>query len=893
MTFDRHALLSTILEQPLECRVAFLDQACGSDTALRLELEQLLREHDDTDPFLRPGGAFGGALGDDLRASLERDEGTIEGAIVGPYRIVCELGRGGMAVVYLASRADGGFDQEVALKLMKRGVDTDEVLSRFQQERQILASLTHPNIARLLDGGVAADGRPFFAMELVRGEPIDRFCEAHHLTVDERLDLCIAVGRAVQYAHRTLVVHRDLKPSNILVTVDRQVKLLDFGIAKLLDASETAYHAPPTRTSMRVMTPEYASPEQVRGEPITTGADVYQLGLLLFELLTGRKAQSLAGLAPAEAERLICEQDPPRPSIVARDMASPAAAPPGSILRWRRRSSAVGRELDEIVLTALRKEPDRRYGSVQQMVEDLERYRGGLPISVRGRSWKYRTSKFFKRHAAAVLVGAAIALILTGVITFYSRQLAAERDAAQREAATATSVAAFAVGLFDFNDPYGANKGDATAREMLERGAERIDKELAGQPSVQSRMMRHIGDLYRRRGQHAQALPLVERALDIQRGTFGARSADVAQTLYVYGVTLLEMGRFKEARTALEESLSISEERFGSDHLEVANVLNMFAALHRHTGLLDDARRLYERTLAIQERKAGPDDQVVAMTLNNLGLVHTSLGNHAASRPLFERAVATHERHSGPDHSWLLAPVSNLAEAYRYEKNYAAARPLMERAIAIAEKAFGPTHANLATAINSLANLLNDTGDYEAARPLYDRAIQTYEQALGRDHPNVSFPIRNLGNLHRALGEPREALKFYERALDIRVRAFGRVHPEVARALESVGAANLLLGNVRTAEPVLREALDVARKTLPAGHMTIGDASVGLAWCLVEADRFDEAEPLLVEGYRILLDKRGESHAYTRTTRERLLTMYERWGKPEQAAQYRAAQLQP
>jgi serine/threonine-protein kinase len=892
MSIDRHSLLTAILEQPREYRTAFLDRACGSDTALRQELERLLREHDDSDPFLLPGGAFGGPLGDDLRMTFEREDETLEGSRIGPYRIVRELGRGGMAVVYLAARADGGFDQEVALKLMKRGIDTDEVLTRFRQERQILASLNHSSIARLLDGGVAADGRPFFAMELVRGEPIDRFGDAHHLSLDERVDLCIEVGRAVQYAHRALVVHRDLKPSNILITADRQIKLLDFGIAKLLDASVVPSLAPPTRTSMRLMTPEYASPEQVRGEPITTAADVYQLGLLVFELSTGQKAHALAGLGPAEAERVICERDPPRPSLVARRAGDIRSRSLLGIGRWRR-PREVGPELDDIVLTALRKEPERRYASVQQLVDDLERYRQGLPISVRGRSWRYRTGKFLRRHAAAVSVGATVATMLTGIVAFYSLRLATERDAAQREAATASSVAAFTVGLFEVSNPFITRQGDVTARELLDRGAARIDAELGGQAEVQARLMQMIGEAYRRMALYAQSASLLQRTVDIQRTHLGPRSPEIAHTLRIYGLALDGLGRFDEAGSALEEALSIREERARGDDLEVAIALNALGFHHRLVGTYDRARDELERSMAIQERLPTRDDRVLAVSLNNLGVVYQRMGHYAGARQAQERALAIEERLSGADHPAVASMASQLAETYRLEEDYAAARLLLERAISINEKTYGASSYAVAANIAVLASLISDSGDYAAARPVYERAIAMFESTVGPDHPDGAFSIRNLGNLHRATGAYSDALKLYERALDIRVRAFGRVHPDVARSLESVGAAHLLLGNVDAAEPVLREALDVARQTLPSDHMTIGDASTGLGWCLVESRRFEEAEPLLVDGYRILLDKRGASHVYTKAALERLITLYERWGKMEQASHYRAVQLRP
>jgi eukaryotic-like serine/threonine-protein kinase len=335
-------------------------------------------------------------------ARLTANDGIGDGARIGPFRIVRELGRGGMGVVYLAERADGGFAQQVALKVLKRGLETDEVLARFRQERQILASLTHPNIARLLEGGMTADERPYFAMELVEGEPIDEYCARAGLDIGARVDLCIAVASAVQYAHRHLVIHRDLKPSNVLITPDGEIKLPDFGIAKLIASDADAVAVPQTRTIARMMTPEYASPEQVRGGAITTASDVYQLGLMLYEVLTGTRAQSLDGLDAAAADRVVCDTEPRRPSTV--------------VTEARLRRELAG-ELDTIVLTALQKEPERRYPSVEALIADLVDYRDGRPISARAPSLAYRARKFVGRHrvaSAATAVGVALLGGLSG-----------------------------------------------------------------------------------------------------------------------------------------------------------------------------------------------------------------------------------------------------------------------------------------------------------------------------------------------------------------------------------------------------------------------------------------------------------------------------------------------
>jgi serine/threonine-protein kinase len=365
-------ILDLALELAPEERAALLDGACAGDPELRAEVEAILAGADAPVFFESPAIAFADPL-------LESEPEALDGAVVGPYRLIRELGHGGMGIVYLAERADGQFEQRVALKLIRRGMDSDEILRRFIAERQVLARLSHAHIARLLDGGVTAEGQPWFAMEYVAGLPLDRSCEERGLDITERLALFGKVCEAVQYAHRNLVVHRDLKPSNILVTAAGDIKLLDFGIAKALStdpADETV-----TRAEQRLMTPEYAAPEQLRGELVTTATDVYALGAILYLLLTGRSAHQLAGRTPTERERVICEVEPELPSLAVRGTPRD---------RLRRRLAG---DLDTIVLKALRKEPSRRYASVDAMIEDLDRHRTGLPVRARPDSVTYRARK--------------------------------------------------------------------------------------------------------------------------------------------------------------------------------------------------------------------------------------------------------------------------------------------------------------------------------------------------------------------------------------------------------------------------------------------------------------------------------------------------------------------
>ncbi|MGH9162450.1 MAG: serine/threonine-protein kinase, partial [Vicinamibacteraceae bacterium] len=423
----------------------------------------------NSDGFLQSGGALRGPLWQDLSDKLAARDGVASGDRLGPYAIVKEIGHGGMGAVYLAERQDGQFEQRVALKLLEHDTTRASVVQRFEQERRILAALNHPGIARLFDGGATSDGRPYFVMEYVDGMPIDRYCDDRRLTVDQRLRLFTKVGEAVQHAHRNLVVHRDLKPSNILVTANGEVKLLDFGIAKVLDAGVA--HASAAHTNTRVMTPAYASPEQLRGETVTTASDIYQLGLLLYELLTGRRPYGRYERTPHELERAISETAPLPPSTAvtggdtSRDRRTgPVADGEGSFPeiasrrggttpeRLRRRLSG---DLDTMVLMALRKEPERRYATVAQMTEDVLRHLSGLPVRARPDTLGYRTSKFVRRHARAVAGVAAALILVVGIAGYYTTRLAVARDRARLEAEKAAQVSQILTGACPVPGPEG------------------------------------------------------------------------------------------------------------------------------------------------------------------------------------------------------------------------------------------------------------------------------------------------------------------------------------------------------------------------------------------------------------------------------------------------------
>jgi serine/threonine-protein kinase len=474
-------ILDEAVDLPPSERLAFIRERCGEDLELRELVERLLARCDNDDDELTPGGALAGALAGALELDLERDT-RLEGSRVGRYRVLRELGRGGMAMVYLAERADGEFRQLAALKLMQPGTDSGHMIERFHRERQILADARHPNIARLLDAGVSEDGRPYLAMEYIEGEPIDSFCDLRRLSVNQRLWLFLEVARAVDHAHRNLVVHRDIKPSNILVTADGDVKLLDFGIAKLLEDGPGDV----TRTHLRAMTPAFASPEQIEGGPITTATDIYQLGMLLYLLLAGGWPYPRGTGSDAAMMLAICREPPIRPSTAAAGRGGVETVPggPGSTIAEiaTRRATSPGRlrrelagDLDTIVLTALRKEPQRRYGTAAQLIGDVERYLEGRTISARPDTVRYRLRTFVRRHTAATATATASLALVVGLVAFYTHRVGAERDHARLEASKAGEVADFLTRLFQVSAPTRSRGESVTARELLDRGADRID----------------------------------------------------------------------------------------------------------------------------------------------------------------------------------------------------------------------------------------------------------------------------------------------------------------------------------------------------------------------------------------------------------------------------------
>lgn len=837
-------LFHAALEFPEAEREAFLDESCGGDPVLRADVLRLLLAHAQAGAFLEvPAVALAAPI---LAGSVPEGTGPADPAPgaptqLGPYRVVRELGRGGMGVVYLAERDDGQFQQRVALKVVRDGLDSEHLVRRFLAERRILAALQHPRIARLLDGGVTPGGLPYFAMEYIEGEPITSYSASRQLDLTARLQLFLDICEAVQYAHRNLVVHRDLKPSNILVTAAGEVKLLDFGIAKLLDAggvTETTGKTMLTGTGLHLLTPEYASPEQFRGEAVTTASDVYALGVLLYELLSGFHPFRDPGVSRQELERRVLSQPPPPPS---------SRAAPGTAPRQLRRLRG---DLDTIALKAMRLEPERRYTTVAELAADIRRYLDGLPVEARPESAWYRARKFVGRHRGAV-VAAGVALLLLQAFALREVQLRRRAEAATGEARAAArraeAVREFLVGIFDLADPFALTplRGDTvSARTLLGRGVARIDDELGHEPAVQADMRRVLGRIYGNLGLYEESNALLERSLEQHRDLYGAEHPLVAAGLNDLGALLLDQSRLEEAEPLLRAALEQRRRFHGDEHLATAESLDRLATLLQERSSYDEAEPLFREALRIRRLLLGPDDPEIGNALHNLALLVWWKGNHAEAESLYREALAIRNAAIGELHPLTSQTQHNLAQVYHTSGRFEEAEPLYRAALAAKRLAFGDLHPTVTINLNNLGRLLQELGHFEEAEALLREAIALDRQIFGDGHNFVAAGLDNLGRLQRARGEYDAAEATFRQALEIIRRQLGEEHSRFALTLNAIGAVQFQRGDLEGAETTIRRALALYDKIFGQEHHFHASASIALARILAEGPRATEAEPL-------------------------------------------------
>ena len=852
---DRWTQIKEIFDAATRCesnrRTALLDRSCGGDAELRAAVESLLGATDAPPGFLEPpieGGA--------VNLAVEAAQILPVGRRIGPYEVTGVIASGGMGTVYRGVRADGAFDREVAVKVIKPGMATEEMLRRFRREQQALADLDHPYIARLLDGGTTdgePDGDPYLVMEYIDGVPINRYCDEHGLSVAERLALFRNVCSAVHYAHQNLLVHRDLKPTNILVTQSGEPKLLDFGIAKLLSGRTGDRATDPTRTGPPLMTPQYASPEQVRGDPVTTAGDVYSLGVILYELLTGHLPYDLTDKRPGEVERIITEFAPDPPSTTVSRSASdhgPARSKPGAPpvdvtathrLSPERLCRSLRGDLDRLVLAAMHKDPARRYASAEQLSDDIRCFLEGLPVRAQRDTLEYRTRKFIQRHKAGVAVATVVILSLVlgfGLATagFISARAAREEalnqairvkveaerarfeaDKAREARLQAERVSGFLQGMLTVAD-LRDKQSDLTVRDMLDKAASRVDTELAAETEVRAAIHATIGRSYYAMGLFPQAETHLGAAHKAYLEASAADPKTIAPILRELGNAVSANGHYAQAETLLREALSLTETLPGDHRLDVANVEESLAAVLCLEGALAEAQALARKSLDTMIAIHGTQHEDVAEAMDTLSRVHLGKGTFQEAEDLSRQALS------------------------------------IRRAILEGD------HPAIPTSLNNLANVLEMKGEFTQALALHREALGLLRIRLGDEHPFVAYSLTNQATLLEILGENDEAVARYREALGILRAVFGDDHPRAAQTAGRLGALLSNMGDYETAEVLQREALAVRQKHLGSDHVDVANSLLELGMLMHRKGDLAAAETYLREASVIVRSSMGDDH---------------------------------
>jgi eukaryotic-like serine/threonine-protein kinase len=695
---------------------------------------------------------------------------------IGPYRLIQMLGVGGMGEVWRAEQTVP-FHRTVALKLIKAGMDTNAVVARFDSERQALALMEHPNIAKVFEAGATSEGRPYFVMEYVPGLSITDYCDRHRLTIHERLSLFMRVCEGVQHAHQKAIMHRDLKPSNILVQeLDRKPvpKIIDFGLAKATGprlTEATMY----TEFGRIVGTPDYMSPEQadVTEQNIDTRTDVYSLGVILYELLVGTLpfgSAELRGTAAQDLLQKIRAKEPTRPSIKvkslsksSKDSASKRQEEPSSLQRHLRG------ELDWITMKALEKDRTRRYGSPSDLAADLQRYLHQQPVLAGPPSASYRANKFIRRHRFGVAVAAAAAVLLiafAATMAVQARHIAKERDRANREAETSKRVSQFMASMFKVADPHQARGNTITAREILDKASKDIHTGLAKDPEVQAQMMHLMGGVYDNLGLYPQAQSLFADAVEIRKHVLGPENADTLKSMHGLCRPLREQGKYAEAEKLQRDTLDVERRILGNENPETLASLAELAIILDNEARYPEAEKLAQEALDTNRRILGVEDDQTQWTMIILASIFTDEGRLADAEKLYREALDVRRRVFGPDQPDTLSVMDGYATTLAMEHHSDEAEKMLRETLDIRRRVLGSEHRDTLMSMNNLANMQFIEGHYGEAEKLERQTLEIQRRILGPDHPDTAMSTYNLGGIALHKGKTDEALSLLREAID-------------------------------------------------------------------------------------------------------------------------------
>ncbi len=923
---NAESLFRLALERPPDARGEFLNKACAGDPALRERVEALLRAHDGAEA--RPGlptvdqAATFTDSGPET-AEVPAPAAEVPGTPVGPYRLLRKVGEGGMGVVWLAEQ-ERPVRRHVALKLVKAGLDSAQLLARFEQERQALARMDHPHIAKVLDAGTTEAGRHYFVMELVPGVPLTAYCDQERLTPRERLGLFVDVCSAVQHAHQKGVIHRDLKPSNVLVGIyDGKAvpKVIDFGVAKAVGqplAERTLF----TEQGQLVGTLEYMAPEQAGDNAdVDTRADVYALGVILYELLTGSRpfvGRLPRGAPLTERLRVLREEEPPRPSARLADAEDLPELAARRGLEPRQLERAVRGDLDWVVMKCLEKERGRRYESASALARDVERYLHDEPVQAGPPSPAYRLRKFARKHRTALMTAEAVAaLLVVGVVASVwqavratraeavarqrleevtraegqarqneSRARAEEEKARRSEARQRAVLGFFQDRVLAAARPEGLEGGlgkDVTLRAAVDTAEPAVAAAFAGQPEAEASVRDTLGTTYLDLGDAPRAIGQYERALALRRQALGEDSRETLASVTHLAQAYQDAGRLAEAVPLFERARKGCREKLGPDDPETLEAMNGLAGAYRAAGRLAEAVPLYERAWKLRTARLGPDDPSTLVSANDLAAAYRDAGRPADALPLFERVLKARRARLGPEHPGTLLSQNNLATAYRDAGRMGEALPLQEQALKGLRERLGPDHPLTLYARSNLAEAYRAAGRVAEALPLLEQVLRLQREKLGPDHPNTLQTMNSLALAYRAAGRAADAVPLLQELLRREKARRGADHPEALFALADLAAAYRDLGQFAAALPLFEEALKLSREKLGPDHPRTLGGMHNLALAYRDVGRPADALPLMEEALREMKAKLGPEHPDTVGTLGSLAALYRDAGRLAEA----------
>jgi len=837
-------VLDTALDLPQKDRVTYVEKECKGEQSLKNQVLELLDsiEESKTEEFLEGTQAYPQRLARDISASdtTRITSSSMIGKIIGHYKIIELIGHGGMGSVFKAERADGAYDRQVAIKILRHGMDTPSNIARFKRERNILANLDHPNIAQMLDGGLTNQGLPYLVMEYVDGMPLLSYCDRNQLSIPARLELFEDVCEAVNHAHQNAIIHRDLKPSNILVTDTGNIKVLDFGIAKLLNPSQSE-DIFKTRTGARMLTLGYAAPEQLESQAITTTTDAYVLGILLYELLAAQHPFDLEKKGLTKIEEVIRNISPERPSQRLKglladqqdDISSNRSTTPAALHK------TLAGDLDAITMKALRKEQSQRYSSVEQLLEDLARRKSDLPVLARNDSIRYNVSKFLKRHRTGLTVAAGFLVMLIGFITFYTIQISEERHRAELEAQRAEAVTGFLTDLIQSNYPENAQGDTITVRQFLDEGYQKVQN-LEQNPLVKAEIMKVIGHTYRTLGQTKKARTMVGDAL-----------------------------------TLLESNEALAVER--------ANTYNTAGLIYRDLGQTKQAASYLQNAVTYFEKANQTESSAFAKALRDLANVEKQIGDFQKATEHITKAIAIDKVVNGPKSAQLAESYYIYASILRNQQQYPKALDYQDKSLSILEENIAGPHPGKSANLNNLAILYERIGDYQKAITSYQKAYQINTELYGERHFRVTNNATNIAKLFTNIGQLDSALTYNNYALETGQDILTAGHPLMIRILHNHARIFHQMGNYTKSDSLYAEAIEVANESDNKDAPNRGNVYLSWAENALQQQRPDSALQYYNKSFQSRKKNFGLADSLTQGVLKELVELSQQTGHSREA----------